>query len=154
MRVAKPNELSTLAVPVLTARVSERELLKWFPVEFKEVNDHEETPEPSKAALVKLTRGPYVVVNWGETSNQLTLRISQSTNVATFVAALLREVPLPESRVLWRRPDVDIPSVHARKLLKVPQARRDRWTGHHAVRLRASRTARTSSAHRMSARKK
>ena len=34
MRVGKPNELRVPAFPLLTARISEAELTKWFPVSF------------------------------------------------------------------------------------------------------------------------
>jgi hypothetical protein len=61
MRAAKPNELKAAAFPVLTAKVSEKELRKWFPVRFEEITDPESTPEPSKGALLKLARGPHFV---------------------------------------------------------------------------------------------
>jgi len=109
MRVAKPDELKSVAVPVMTARVSETELSEWFPIRFNDVNDPEATPEPSKGALLKLTSGPYFVVYWGELSKQLTLQIPRTTDASDFLAAFLREVPLPKSRILWRREDARLP---------------------------------------------
>lgn len=108
MRAAKPNELTTRAYPVMTARVSARELAKWFPVGFEDITDPDATPEPSKGALIKLNRGPYVVVYWGETSKQLTLQIPSSTETSKFFAAFFREVPMPRSRILWQREDVTL----------------------------------------------
>ena len=71
MRVAKPNELKTHAMPILTARVSESELAKWFPVRFQQITDPQEAAEPSKAALIKLDTGDYFVLYYGEISKQL-----------------------------------------------------------------------------------
>jgi hypothetical protein len=53
MRVAKPNELKTHAMPILTARVSESKLAKWFPVRFQQITDPQEAAEPSKASNSK-----------------------------------------------------------------------------------------------------
>ena len=57
MRATEPNDLRAHAFPILTARVSESELTKWFPVRFQRINDPQEAPEPSKAALIKLDTG-------------------------------------------------------------------------------------------------
>src|SRR5690242_276385 len=105
MRAAKPNELKTHAYPVLSATISEAELSKWFPVRFQHITDPQEAAEPSKAALIRLDSGDYFVVYYGELSNQITLRIPTSIDGSTFLKALFREVPLPRSRIIWRRQD-------------------------------------------------
>lgn len=117
MRGANPNELETHAYPVLTAAISEAELARWFPVSFQHITDPQEAPEPSKAALIKLDAGDYVVLSYGELSNQLMLRIPTSTDAATFMDALFREVPLPRARIIWRRQDARLPRHIAAKTL-------------------------------------
>ena len=115
MRRAKPHELKTRAVPVMTARLSEAELLRWVPVPFDDIDDPLATPEPSKGALIRLEKGAYVVVYYGRDSNQLTLEIPEATRDSSeIVAAFLSEVPLPLSRVLWHRPDTKLPSQRKR----------------------------------------
>src|SRR5258705_12656090 len=109
MRAATPNELTTAAFPVITARVSEEELSRWFPVEFEEITDPEATPEPTKGALVKLAGGPHFVLYWGEVSNQLTVQIPRTADASPFLAAFFLEVPLPKSRILWRRAEAELP---------------------------------------------
>jgi hypothetical protein len=117
MRAAKPNELKEYALPVMTARISEAELGKWFPLRFEEITDVWATPEPSKGALAKLDGGEYFVLYFGEDSKQLTLRIAPSVDPSAFLASFFREVPLPRSRVLWRRPGARLPrSVAARRV--------------------------------------
>jgi len=123
MRAAKPNELKTHALPVLTARISEAELAKWFPVAFQHIDDPQEAAEPSKAALIKLDEGDYFVLYYGETSNQLTLRIPETTDGSAFLSALLREVPLPRTRILWRREDARLPRHIAAHRVTAPSAR-------------------------------
>ena len=123
MRAAKPNELKTHALPVLTARISESELAKWFPVSFQHIDDPQEAPEPSKAALIKLDDGDYFVLYYGETSNQLTLRIPESTDASAFLGALLREVPLPRTRIIWRREDARLPRHIAAHRVTAPGSR-------------------------------
>jgi hypothetical protein len=109
VRAAKPDELNTHALPVMTARISEGELSKWFPVAFQHIDDPQEAAEPSKAALIKLDAGDYFVLYYGEISNQVTLRIPESTDASAFLSAFLREVPLPRTRILWRREDARLP---------------------------------------------
>lgn len=111
MRVAKPEELKAQASPVLTARVSETELRKWFPVPFQEITDPEATPEPSKGALIRLDAGYYAVLYFGETSKQLVIESPSTVDPSDVLAAVFREVPLPRSRVLWHRPDAKLPAV-------------------------------------------
>jgi len=115
MRVARPNELQTHAYPVIAATISQDELSKWFPVAFREITDPQEAAEPSKAAVIKLDAGEYFVVYYGELSNQLTIRIPTSANASTFLESLLREAPIPRSRIIWRRQDVQLPKNIAAK---------------------------------------
>jgi hypothetical protein len=109
MRAAKPHELTTHAYPVLTARITEAELSKWFPVRFQHITDPQETAEPSKAAVIKLEAGEYFVLYFGEISKQLTLRIPEATDASKFLGSLLREVPLPRRRILWHRDGARLP---------------------------------------------
>jgi len=115
MRTAKPNELNENAFPVLTAQLSEVELTRWFPISFQEITDPWAAPEPSKGALVKLDHGEYVVLDYGKDSKQLTVRIPAALDASTCLASLLREVPLPRSRILWRRADARLPGDVAAK---------------------------------------
>src|SRR6476646_8924927 len=110
MRTAKPSELKSHAYPVLAAAISEAELSKWFPVQFQRITDPQEAAEPSKAALIRLESGDYFVLYFGELSNQVTLRIPTSIGASSFLKALFREVPLPRSRIVWRRQDARLPS--------------------------------------------
>jgi len=109
MRVGKPNELRVPAFPLLTARISEAELTEWFPVPFHSITHPQETAEPSKAALVRLDQGEYFVLYWGEWSKQLKLEIPSATNPSQFLDAFFREVPLPRTRIIWRREDARLP---------------------------------------------
>ncbi len=124
MRVAKPNELTAHALPVLTASVSEAELSKWFPVSLQQITDPQEAPEPSKAALIKLDAGHYFVLYYGEISKQLMLRIPEASDASAFLSALFREVPLPRTRILWRREDARLPRHIAANRVSAPAARR------------------------------
>jgi hypothetical protein len=110
MRRAKPEELQIRAVPIMTAQITERELRKWMPVPFERIDDPWAVREPSKAALIQLGSGAYVVVWYGETSQQLLLEIPETGVDGTQVLVdFFGEVPLPRSRVLWHRPDVVLP---------------------------------------------
>ncbi len=109
MRVGKPNELTAQAFPVLTARISEGELSKWFPVPFHYITHPQEAAEPSKAALIRLDQGEYFVLYWGEWSKQLKLEIPSATDPTQFLAAFFHEVPLPINRVIWRRQGTRLP---------------------------------------------
>src|SRR5258707_15717150 len=109
MRAASPDELNENAFPVMTAKLTEGELTEWFPISFQEISDPWAAPEPSKGALVKLDAGEYVVLDYGKDSNQLTVRIPSAFDASSCLASLFREVPLPRSRILWRRADVRLP---------------------------------------------
>ena len=109
MRQAKPQELKTRAVPVMTARLSEAELLRWVPVTFEEITDPLATPEPSKGALIRLDAGGYIVLYYGKDSQQLIVEIPENTqDSSALLAQFFREIPLPASRVLWHRPDIHL----------------------------------------------
>ena len=112
MQVAKPEELTSYALPVLTAQVSDAEMAEWFPVPFEQIENPEATPEPSMGALLRLSNGELFVVYFGRVSKQLTLRLPPTGDESAFVESFLREVPLPLSRVTWHRPDVALPSRH------------------------------------------
>jgi hypothetical protein len=124
LRTAKPNELKENAFPVMTARLSEGELTKWFPISFQEISDPWAAPEPSKGALVKLDAGEYVVLDYGKDSKQLTVRIPTAIDASACLASLLREVPLPRSRILWRRADVRLPRHIAARSVVAPAVKR------------------------------
>jgi len=124
MRVAKPNELKTHAYPVLAAAITPDELSKWFPIAFEHITDAQEVPEPSKAALIQLDDGSYVVLYYGELSNQLTLRIPTSVDAPAFLRALFKEVPLPKARIVWHRQDAVLPSNVAARSLRLPARQR------------------------------
>jgi hypothetical protein len=109
MRAAKASELTERAVPVLAAKLSESELSNWIPVTFQEINDPEATPEPSKGVLLKLAAGPYVVLFYGKETGQLVLQLPLSQNASANVRHFFHEVPIPISRVVWHRPDVELP---------------------------------------------
>jgi len=123
MRVGKPDELKVQAFPVLTARISETELSKWFPVSFHYLTDPQETPEPSKAALIRLEQGEYFVLYWGELSKQLKLEIPAATDPSGFLDAFFREVPLPRGRILWRRQGARLPRHIAAKTVSAGKDR-------------------------------
>jgi hypothetical protein len=109
MRAANPDELNENAFPVMTAKLTEGELTAWFPISFQEISDPWAAPEPSKGALVKLDAGEYIVLDYGRDSSQLTVRIPSGIDASECLASLFREVPLPRSRVVWRREDARLP---------------------------------------------
>lgn len=130
MRVAKPNELQSHAYPVLTAQITPSELSRWFPVRFHNITDPQEAAEPSRAAVIRLDSGEYFVLYFGEISKQLTSRIPEAVNASKFLISLWREVPLPRSRVLWRREDARLPrNVAARRVAAPATGRPKRKAG-------------------------
>jgi hypothetical protein len=108
MRLAEPHELTSPAVPVLAAHLSEDELSRLVPIRFKDITDPLETREPAKGALVQLETGGYVVLFYGCSSNELSVEFPSVSNLTRSVAEFLREVKLPLSRVFWHRPDVEL----------------------------------------------
>jgi hypothetical protein len=143
MRRAKPHELSDHAVPVMTARISEAELAKWFPIQFDEICDPLQVPEPSRGALIKLDAGAYVVLNYGKDSGQLTVELPESTKDYTaLIAAFFKEVPLPTSRVLWHRTDARLPKrAAAASSRQAKTSRTNKSVGAAASRQRTKRSA-------------
>ena len=108
MRRAQPDELQVRAVPAITARVTASELKRWLPIPFEDISDPLAVAEPSTGALVQLRAGSYVVVYHGKESQQLVVEIPEATEDASaLISEFLQEVPLPASRVLWRRPDIE-----------------------------------------------
>jgi|SRR5712691_3657570 len=124
MRVAKPNELKSYAVPVLTAHLNEAELARWIPIAFSEVSDPLAVPEPSKGALVQLASGKFVVLFYGKESGTLFLRVPENANASACVREFLNEVKMPASRVVWRRQDVSLPAKSPRPTPSSPRPRR------------------------------
>jgi hypothetical protein len=122
MRAATPDELRENAFPVMTAKLTEHELTEWFPISFQEIDDPWAAPEPSKGALVKLDAGEYVVLDYGKDSSQLTVRIPTGMDASECLASLFREVPLPRSRVLWRRADARLPRHIAANTVVAPRS--------------------------------
>jgi hypothetical protein len=122
MRRAEPNELAEKAFPVMTARLSEAELGKWFPVPFDEINDPWAAPEPSLGALVSLDAGEYVVLDYGRESNQLIVRIPANLDPSSFLISFFRGIPMPRARVLWRRADAKLPRTVAAKRMGISMA--------------------------------
>ena len=108
MRLAEPHELTTPAIPVLAAHLSEDELSRLVPIRFKDITDPLETREPAKGALVQLQTGGYVVLFYGCSSNELSVEFPNVSNLTRRVIEFLHEVPLPLSRVFWHRPDVEL----------------------------------------------
>lgn len=119
MRTAQPEELKETAFPVMTARLTEAELARWFPVRFEEITDPWAAPEPSKGALVRLDAGEYVALDYGKDSRQLIVRIPAALDPSSFLASFFREVPLPRSRVLWRRAGARMPRTVAARRMSV-----------------------------------
>lgn len=124
MRAGNPDELTVQALPVLSARVSEAELSEWFPVPFQRITDPQEAAEPSKAALIQLDEGEFFVLSWGELSKQIVLRIPPATDPSRFLDSLFREVPLPRTRIVWRRRDARLPRHIAARRVTIPPRRK------------------------------
>lgn len=126
MRRATPEELRIPAVPAITARVTEAELERWFPIPFDDINDPVAVPEPSRGALVQLEGGAYVVVYYGKDSGQLFVEIPATTqDSSALVAEFFREVPMPTSRVSWHREDIALPGTSLRSPRKTGETMRE-----------------------------
>jgi hypothetical protein len=100
MRVAKPEELGTEAVPALKVQLPEEELSKLFPVRMKNIDSLIE-PEPSKGILIRLQSGDYAVLIYGKLSETLTV-LAAPTKLAKTVDSLLKEIPIPDAKIIWR----------------------------------------------------
>jgi hypothetical protein len=126
MRLAEPHELTTPAVPVLAAHLSEDELSRLVPIRFKDITDPLETREPAKGALVQLETGGYVVLFYGCSSNELSVEFPIASNLTRSATEFLREVQLPLSRVFWHRPDVELRQSHVARKISVSKPRDSR----------------------------
>lgn len=101
MRLARPEDVTEAATPLLTAGVTRDELQAWFPVEFRRVDDPWQAAEPSEVALVRLDSGLCLVLWWGELSQQLKVEVPVSEDADAATEAFFRETAVPRSRVLW-----------------------------------------------------
>jgi hypothetical protein len=97
----------------MVAAMSGAELPKCFPVPFENINDPLASLEPGKAALVQLSGGEYVVLDWGQETKRLTVRIDEKADPGVCLRQLFHEVPSLRSRLLWHRPDVRLPRISA-----------------------------------------
>lgn len=105
MRYAQPHELRESVVPVLQLRLSNRQFAEMFPV--RTVNlDPLASAEPSRAALVRLDSGSYLVVTYGEVSHRAVVEVPRSADPSNVVRELLSEVTVPASAIEWKRDDV------------------------------------------------
>ena|ERR1043165_240749 len=139
MRRAEPHELTSHAVPVITARLSEAELLKWFPIRFDPITDPLQAPEPSLAALVQLDAGGYVVLNYGKDSGQLIVELPVTIrNTSSLIAEFFQEVQLPLSRVLWHRAGTRLPRRDRTNASKGSERKRELATGSSGERAKRS----------------
>jgi hypothetical protein len=120
MRAAKPEELGIEAVPALKIQLPEEELSKLFPFRMRNVDALSE-PEPSKGILLRLQSGDYAVLIYGKLSETLTV-LAAPTKLAKTVDNLLKEVHIPDEKIIWRLP------LHDQGLIKkrVSQAHRVR----------------------------
>lgn len=106
MRDAKVSDLKSGTIPVLIARVPERELTEWFPVRMRKIPNPTEVPEPCRAALVQLDGGQCCLLSYGEISRELRLWLPETANLRKFMGALFKEVPQLRERILWQRKHV------------------------------------------------
>lgn len=102
MRAAKPEELGIEAVPALKIQLPEEELSKLFPFRMRNVDALSE-PEPSKGILLRLQSGDYAVLIYGKLSETLTV-LAAPTKLAKTVDNLLKEVHIPDEKIIWRLP--------------------------------------------------
>jgi len=98
----------------MTAHLNEEELSGWLPVSFDDITDPLATPEPSKGALIQLDSGAYLVLYYGQDSQQLSVEIPEATSDASkLISAFLSEASLPPERILWHRKDITLPEEFA-----------------------------------------
>ena len=155
MRLAEPHELTTPAIPVLAAHLSEDELSRLVPLHFKDITDPLETREPAKGALVQLQTGGYVVLFYGCSSNELSVEFPNVSNLTRSVTDFLHEVPVPLSRVFWHRPDVELRQSHVAEMATSSKVRASRSVSAKQVTGRsATRRAKTATMGATSRKKK
>jgi len=106
MRTAPPETLSTDIRPALIAHVIESDLMRLFPVPFKDV-DPLAAAEPSKAALLRLDSGRLVVVEYGTITSTVTVSVPSDADTGETLVDLLLEVPFSSS-IEWLSEDVGI----------------------------------------------
>jgi hypothetical protein len=94
------------ADPIVTANLSETELLEWLPIPFTEINDPYVELEPSLAALVQMDSGRYVHLVYYRESHFVMIEVPINEEMNAVLADLFREVPQLQSRVTWYRDDV------------------------------------------------
>jgi hypothetical protein len=104
MRAAPPETLSSDVRAALTAHISELEVLRLFPVQFREI-DALGAAEPSKGALLRLDSGRLVVVEYGSVTSKLTVSVPQDADARQTLVDLLGEAPL--DNIDWMSTDVD-----------------------------------------------
>jgi hypothetical protein len=105
MRDAKVTDLKVRTLPLLTARLTRRELAAGFPVQLHPIDNPFELPEPCEAAVIQLDAGQYGLLTYVEVCQQLMLRVPVNANAPEFLSALFREVPLLRERLIWLRKD-------------------------------------------------
>jgi hypothetical protein len=125
MRYAQPSELTEGVIPVLQLRLSDRQFAEMFPIRTVDL-DPLASAEPSKAALVRLDSGSYLVVTYGEVSHRAVVEVPRSANPSNVVRELLSEVAMPASAIEWTRDDVLTAAHRPRKAAapKLPAARK------------------------------
>jgi hypothetical protein len=125
MRYAKPHELRESVVPVLQLRLSNRQFAEMFPVRTVDL-DPLASAEPSRAALVRLNSGSYLVITYGEVSHRAVVEVPRSADPSVVVRELLSEVTMPASAIEWKREDVLPPAQMPRSAAasKVQSARK------------------------------
>ena len=142
MRAAKPEELGTEAVPALKAQLHEEELSRLFPIKMKNIDPLSE-PEPSKGILVQLQTGEYAVLIYGKLSETLTV-LAVRPKLAKTVDNLLKEIHIPDERIIWRVP-LQSQSLIKKRLPRSHRARKAAIRGHRLT-LRHSKTRRSGKA--------
>jgi hypothetical protein len=103
MRQANPNECVIDDGPggtILTAEMPEDELVDLFPIPMDHFDPLTQA-EPSIGALVQLDSGQYLGVRYGTVSNTLVIEKPYGADSGEAVAALMREVSIPEKVITW-----------------------------------------------------
>ena len=95
---------------MLAAELTDAEVESLLPLPMREVDDPEATAEPGKGALIKLAGRPFVVVFFGRESHRLVVEVPRSADAAADVRSFLAEVPIPRSKIVWHREDVELPA--------------------------------------------
>lgn len=104
MRIAPPESLNSDVRPVLTAHVSQFDLMRLFPVQFAEV-DALAAAEPCKAALLRLDSGRLVVIEYGTVTSTVTVSVPLDADSNDTLIDLLVEAPLGSS-IEWLSDEV------------------------------------------------